>query len=48
MVAQPGGKITPFDKRCLLDHTDLVFINPVGTAHSTAIVPKKYRISGHR
>jgi carboxypeptidase C (cathepsin A) len=39
-VAQPGGKIAPFDKRCLLDHTELVFINPVGTAYSTAIVQK--------
>jgi carboxypeptidase C (cathepsin A) len=26
---------------CLLDHTDLVFINPVGTAYSTAIAPRK-------
>jgi len=25
----------------LLDHTDLVFINPVGTAYSTAITPRK-------
>jgi len=25
----------------LLDHTDLVFINPVGTAYSSAIAPKK-------
>jgi carboxypeptidase C (cathepsin A) len=26
---------------CLLDLTDLVFINPVGTAYSTAIAPRK-------
>jgi carboxypeptidase C (cathepsin A) len=25
----------------LLDHTDLVFINPVGTGYSTAIAPRK-------
>jgi carboxypeptidase C (cathepsin A) len=36
------------NQQCLLDHTDLVFINPVGTAYSTAIVPKKYRLLGHR
>jgi carboxypeptidase C (cathepsin A) len=26
---------------CLLDHSDLVFINPVGTGYSTAIAPHK-------
>jgi carboxypeptidase C (cathepsin A) len=30
----------------LLDQTDLVFINPVGTAYSTAIAPKKWRLLG--
>jgi carboxypeptidase C (cathepsin A) len=29
------------NQECLLDLTDLVFINPVGTAYSTAIVPRK-------
>jgi carboxypeptidase C (cathepsin A) len=29
------------NQECLLDHTDLVFINPVGTAYSTAIAPRK-------
>jgi carboxypeptidase C (cathepsin A) len=29
------------NQECLLDKTDLVFINPVGTAYSTAIAPRK-------
>jgi carboxypeptidase C (cathepsin A) len=29
------------NEECLLNETDLVFINPVGTAYSTAIAPKK-------
>jgi len=29
------------NQQSLLDRTDLVFINPVGTAYSTAIAPRK-------
>ena len=38
---QPAPYSLEDNADCLLDHSDLVFINPVGTGYSTAIAPHK-------
>jgi carboxypeptidase C (cathepsin A) len=37
----PAPYVLEDNRDCFLDKTDLVFINPVGTAYSTAIAPRK-------
>jgi carboxypeptidase C (cathepsin A) len=38
---RPAPYVLENNQDSLLDHTDLVFIDPVGTAYSTAIAPRK-------
>jgi carboxypeptidase C (cathepsin A) len=37
----PAPYVLRDNQECLLDRSDLVFINPVGTAYSTAVAPRK-------